>query len=500
VAILQALISLLSRSASKALNAIFGWAVLALFGQRSAREQTLLSALVAAAAAWPLLLLGVFVPRIALMVVAFVPLAKEAGPYLRVLWIALALVVPLAVGIAVANLTSSDRLPEPAWKKLLRGFPITLALAGSFLLMIVVAPVLHIAALIRRHEVVRIPALMDRNHTAETMAALADALAARGIPLRRAEAPWSMTAPSKIMLKLGGAAFASMANEHVEYRCSDVLSLAVLANETVLRGKSEVVGLARALSAEVYAPRPILTTFNPEARAIESQLKRVWSIYLEQPRAHRHSDILERRLAELTADLSRQNLPWEEWQIIYRLLLQFDRALRGHAQLLGESTLHEENDMAESKEKPALPGPRNATRLPGAPTLAEAVPIPLEGMSNRELITHVIDNARLLARKEIALAKAELKQDLRTELSMVKGLGIGAICALCTLNLMLVSVALALGHVMPEWAAALVVAAVVLLIGTVAGVVGWSKRVKNPLESTRRSLKEDALWAKERLA
>ena len=83
---------------------------------------------------------------------------------------------------------------------------------------------------------------------------------------------------------------------------------------------------------------------------------------------------------------------------------------------------------------------------------------------------------------------------------MAKGLGVGALCALCTVNLMLVAVALALGNVMAEWAAALIVAAAVLAVGTIAGVVGWGKRVKNPLESTRRSLKEDALWAKERLA
>src|SRR5919108_5309322 len=64
VAILQALISLITKSAGKILNAIFGWAVLALFGQTSPKEQTMLSAVVAAAAAWPLLLLGIVVPRV----------------------------------------------------------------------------------------------------------------------------------------------------------------------------------------------------------------------------------------------------------------------------------------------------------------------------------------------------------------------------------------------------------------------------------------------------
>ncbi len=66
--------------------------------------------------------------------------------------------------------------------------------------------------------------------------------------------------------------------------------------------------------------------------------------------------------------------------------------------------------------------------------------------------------------------------------------------------MMLVACALALGLVMAEWGAALIVAAVVVAVGSVAGLMGWSKRVRTPLESTRRSLKENVLWAKERLA
>lgn len=502
MALLQALISYLTKSAGKALSAIFGWAVLALFGQTSPQEQTLLSAVVAAAAAWPLLLVGTVFPKIALLVIAFVPLAKSVPSlWLRLVWIGLALLLPIVVGTVVAARGSKENLPEPKWKKLLRGFPITLALAAAFLMMLVVAPVLRLLTVLQRREVVRMPALMDRSKTAETMTVLADVLATHGLPLRPAEAPWYLTAPSKIMLKIGGAAFASMASEHVEYRANPDLALMVLANETVLRGKPEAVGHARALAAEVYGPRPVIQTFNPDARDLEQHIKRVWSIYLERPRAHQHSAVLDRRLHELSAGLAAKNLPWDEWQIIYRLLLQLDRALRGHEPLLEESTYHpEENAMAETKDRPALPGPRNMTRLPEALPLSKAVPVSVEGLSNRELIGHVIESATLLAKKEIELAKAELKKDLKAEVAMAKGLGLGAICALFTVNLMLVAAALALGNVMAEWAAALVVAAVVLTVGTVAGVVGWKKRVTNPLESTRRSLKEDVLWAKERLA
>jgi len=127
-------------------------------------------------------------------------------------------------------------------------------------------------------------------------------------------------------------------------------------------------------------------------------------------------------------------------------------------------------------------------------------PAALEHMTNRELIGYISHNALQLAKSEVGLAKAELKADLKKEVGMAKGLGVAGLCAIWAVSLMLMACALALGTVMAEWAAALVVAGGVLLVGTVAGLVGWGKRVQKPLETTLRTLKEDARWAKERLA
>jgi hypothetical protein len=85
---------------------------------------------------------------------------------------------------------------------------------------------------------------------------------------------------------------------------------------------------------------------------------------------------------------------------------------------------------------------------------------------------------------------------------MASGLGVAALCALFTVQLLLVAVVLALmeGGVLPGWAAALLVAAVVLAVGAAAGLWGWSKRVRVPLDTARRSLKENVQWAREQLA
>ena len=497
MAILQALISYLGKSAGKALNAIFGWAVLALFGTTSPKEQTLLSAVVAAAAAWPILLLGVIVPKIALLVVAFIPMGKSVpSAWLRIIWIALAILVPIVVGSVVAKRGSDQHMPEPGWKKFLRGFPVTLALACAFLLMLVVAPILRIVTVLRRREIVRIPALMDKRVTASSMAALADELERNDIRVQAARPPWYQTAPSRILLKIGGRPFASMASEHVEYRRNRELEVTVLPNETILRGVPVMVGKSRALCTEVYGPRRILQCFAPGARELEAHAKRVWAIYLEQPHAHRRSDVLERRITELSAELSRLNLPWDEWQIVYRLLLQVDRALHGDEPLLQHAQHTEDMHMPDNK----LPPPREPRRLPPRQGLQTEVPLQMTQLSNRELLGNVIDSATQLAKKEIELAKSELRADIKKEVAMAKGLGVAGLCALWAVSLMLVACAMALGKVLPEWAAALIVSGVVLAVGTLAGLVGWGKRVKKPMEATLRTLKEDALWAKERLA
>jgi len=146
MALVQALVSLMSRSAGKILNAMFGWAVVALFGRTSPREETLLSGIVAMAAAWPLLLIGIAAPKIAALLIAFVPLSSRVPSWaVRIVWIVLALAVPLTVGWVVARKAPPGTPPEPFLIRVLRGIPITIAIACAFVFMFVSVPVLCVA-------------------------------------------------------------------------------------------------------------------------------------------------------------------------------------------------------------------------------------------------------------------------------------------------------------------------------------------------------------------
>jgi hypothetical protein len=117
-------------------------------------------------------------------------------------------------------------------------------------------------------------------------------------------------------------------------------------------------------------------------------------------------------------------------------------------------------------------------------------------------VTELAQKASELARREVALAKAEVREDLRSEIRMASGLGVAGVCALLTLQLLLVAVVFAFfeAGIFSGWLASLLLAAVVLAVGTVAGLLGWRKRVRVPLDATRKSIEENVRWVKERVS
>ena len=121
-------------------------------------------------------------------------------------------------------------------------------------------------------------------------------------------------------------------------------------------------------------------------------------------------------------------------------------------------------------------------------------------LSTRELIVEITEKVTLLARKEVELAKTEIKADLEAELSTAKGLGVAALGVVLGLNMLLVALVLALATYIPAWLAALLLGGALVLIGGIVGYVSWTRRVTKPLAVTRKTLKEDVQWAKERLA
>ena len=124
----------------------------------------------------------------------------------------------------------------------------------------------------------------------------------------------------------------------------------------------------------------------------------------------------------------------------------------------------------------------------------------VSSLSTKELLSRITEEATALAKKEFELAKAELRQNVTKTKTLAEGLGAAALLTLFAVNTLLVTAILALAKVMPAWGAGLLVSGILLAAAGVAGAIGWSKRVRTPMEKTRRHVKEDVKWVKERMA
>jgi hypothetical protein len=124
----------------------------------------------------------------------------------------------------------------------------------------------------------------------------------------------------------------------------------------------------------------------------------------------------------------------------------------------------------------------------------------LAAASTGELVGRLAEEGKELVKKEIALAKAELREEWKDELRMALGFVVGAIGGFLTLELLLAALVLALAESMSGGMAALVAAGVAFAIGATTAFVGWKMRAKVVLGRTRKTLKEDAQWAKQQLS
>jgi hypothetical protein len=351
MAILQALLALIGKSAGKILNAIFGWAVRALFGQTTARQQTFLSALVGAAVAWPILLLGVAFPRIASLLLAFVPIPHWIPSWsIRLVWLALVVIVPLALGVAIGAKAPPGTAAEPFGKRLLRGFPITIGLTAAFLIMFVSVPVMRLAALIRRQRSASIPATTTAAAYEQMSALAVDVLNRAGFELQPGQPGWWVLAPTRILSWFGGEAFSAFVPAAMAHFDSATLTVSFYPSGVLLRGKSQSTTWAQGLVTEALMWTDALQSADPKAQALEKKIRGIWRSI--PGGLYRRASHAGDNLAGIATDLGRLEVEFDDWQILYRQALQLGRAIRGERQLLEQRAQVEPAQVGNEENDP----------------------------------------------------------------------------------------------------------------------------------------------------
>jgi len=115
-----------------------------------------------------------------------------------------------------------------------------------------------------------------------------------------------------------------------------------------------------------------------------------------------------------------------------------------------------------------------------------------------DILKDVLTNIQDIVRAEVRLAKAELGEELSRASSGGLLIGLGAVAAIFSALFLLLACMYVLARLVPNWAAALIVAAAVGVAAAVTLGLGL-KRFKTiqAAPKTAASLKENVRWAKE---
>jgi hypothetical protein len=328
--------------------------------------------------------------------------------------------------------------------------------------------------LVRRQKTADIPLATDAGGYHQVARDLCAVLARHGFALRPAKPGWWVSAPLRILTALGGPAFSSYVPDRLEHFKAADLDLSLYPSGVLLRGREQRLTWAHGLIAEAAIRTEGFQTVDPKARELENQIRRVWKLKEERAWAEASFPQWPERLKQLTQALGRLDVPFDEWQLLYRQLVQLDRQLRGIPQLI-DATAPAASATPPNREQ------RRASELPAG-----------------TLIGEIVEKIGLLAKRQVELAKVEIAADLRREIKFVAGLGVAGIGGVIALCLLIVTAVLALGMIMPPWLAGLAVSAVLAGVAATSAALSGRKRVRQPLSRTRAELREDVRMVKER--
>ena len=116
-----------------------------------------------------------------------------------------------------------------------------------------------------------------------------------------------------------------------------------------------------------------------------------------------------------------------------------------------------------------------------------------------ELLQGIIHNVQDIVRSEVRLAKTEIREEAIKARASLLLLGAGAVTGLFAILFLLLMIVSALALIVPNWAAALIVAVALAVVAGVmlaGGVKSFQKLHPTP-ERTVESIKENIQWAKQ---
>ena len=340
------------------LNTAFAWATVLLFGRVAEDRQIYVSVIAFGSVIWLVTLVGVAFPSVGTFLLSFVPLPEWVDKkWVRFAMLGAVVIIPAGTGIVSIFMREKDRRPRGAAAKakgILKGYPYTVGLATTLAMMIVFAPVIKIKALTKRWTNEHVPVVVEAHDYLKVVDEVQRALERAGFRTERRAASWMLRFPTKILTLFAGGAVSDLVADRMTALCSDKLEVVLHPSDLIISGRAGTAARARAILAEHLVFTPAHLTWDKEAQEIEDRLVAVWEAR-KQPVSH---DLLA-DIRAIESDLQRLEVPYEEWDVLFRELLLLERAVRD-----SRSPGMPQKDVAETWER--TPRITSAISLGGA--------------------------------------------------------------------------------------------------------------------------------------
>lgn len=328
MAIIGSVFAMLGRFAGRLLNSALGWATILLFGKVEERKQTVLLIIALGSLVWVLTIVGVVFPDVGTFMLAFVPVPKfiDEG-VVRLAMLGAALLIPLLIGAAAIFVAQPERRPHGFGliAGIARGFPFTLVLAVTIVILALASLVRKIRSMAKRWEDAHVPVIVKPGGYDRVLADLEAVLDGAGLSVQPRPAPTILSIPPRLLDAVAGKALGGLVPDRLMLLKSKSLDVLVYPSDVALSGTRESVARARAAIAAQLTDSPAYLTASAESERIEDEIRAVAA-------ATDHVGPtgvgpLTTRIQALDDQIARLMVPFDEWETVYRERLQIERDL-----------------------------------------------------------------------------------------------------------------------------------------------------------------------------
>jgi hypothetical protein len=324
MAILATLFGLLGRFAGKLLTMTLGWAGTLLFGRVPKDRQVLLAAITFGALIWAVVVFGVIWPDAGTFILAFIPIP----PWIEEDWVRLGMIVgalgiPLALSAATLRLLQPEDRPEgPAALvgHFLRGYPLAAAMAAMIAFLAAIGIVRKLSSLTRRWTDAHIPIVAKPGHYEELAHDLDKAISDAGIDVTARPAPSVLVLPGRLLASIASTHVRGLLPDKLVRLVGRDLEVLIYPSDVAIAGTKVMVARVQAALASRLTTAQAWLTATAEGQRIEDRLAR---IVRERPTGGERVAAFE----WLDRQLAIEDLPYEEWEVLYRERLQVERDL-----------------------------------------------------------------------------------------------------------------------------------------------------------------------------